>query len=114
VAELLRGSQMFALASRYEGLGVAYLEAMASGLPVIAYRGQGIEEVIRHGETGILVTEQTEEATPRAWAAVLRTLLRSEEKRRLMGLAARRTVMEGYTLLHQAKALLRVYEASLA
>ena len=83
---------------------------MASGLPVIAYRGQGIQEVIRHGESGVLVTEQTEEAAPRAWAAVLRTLLRSEEKRRAMGLAARRTVTDGYTLLHQAQALLRVYE----
>ena len=110
VAELLRGSQIFALPSRYEGLGVSYLEAMASGLPVIAYRGQGIQEVIRHGESGILVTEQTVEAAPRAWAAVLRTLLRSEEKRRAMGLAARRTVKEAYTVRHQAQALSRIYE----
>jgi glycosyltransferase involved in cell wall biosynthesis len=109
VAELLRGSQIFALPSRYEGLGVAYLEAMASGLAVIAYRGQGIQEVIRHGESGILIAEQTEEAAPRAWAAVLRTLLRSDEKRRAMGLAARRTVTEAYTVRHQAQALFRVY-----
>jgi glycosyltransferase involved in cell wall biosynthesis len=109
VADLLRASQIFALPSRYEGLGVAYLEAMASGLPVVAYRGQGIQEVIRHGESGILMTEQTEESAPRAWAIVLRTLLRNDEMRRSMGAAARQTVTEGYTLRHQAQALLRVY-----
>jgi glycosyltransferase involved in cell wall biosynthesis len=110
VAELLRGSQIFALPSRYEGLGVAYLEAMASGLPVIAYRGQGIQEVIRHNDNGILITEQSENSAPRAWASVLRTLLKNEEMRRTMGAASRRTITEGYTLRHQAQALLRVYE----
>jgi hypothetical protein len=113
VAELLRGSQIFALPSRYEGLGVAYFEAMASALPVIAYRGQGIQEVIRHGENGILIAEQSEETAPVAWAAVLRTLLRSEEKRRTLGLAARRTVTEAYTVRHQAQALSRSYEECL-
>ncbi len=110
VAEVLRGGQVFVLPSRYEGLGVAYLEAMASGLPVIAYRGQGIQEVIRHGESGILVAEHSGESAPHAWAAVLRTLLKNDEMRRTIGAAARRTVTEGHTLRHQAQALLRVYE----
>ena len=114
VAELLRESEIFALPSRYEGLGVAYLEAMASGLPTIAYRGQGIQEVIRHAENGILITEQSDETAPRAWAAVLRMLLRNDEMRRTLGAAARRTVTKGYTLKHQAQALLHVYQESLA
>ena len=113
VAELLRSSEIFVLPSRFEGLGVAYLEAMASGLPTIAYRGQGIQEVIRHGENGILVAEQGAEAAPRAWAAVLRTLLKNDEMRQLLGAVARDTVEEGYTLRHQAQALLRVYEECL-
>jgi glycosyltransferase involved in cell wall biosynthesis len=110
VAELLQSSEIFALPSRFEGLGVAYLEAMASGLPTIAYRGQGIQEVIRHGENGILVAEQAAEAAPRAWAAVLRTLLKNGEMRQALGAVARHTVEEGYTVGHQAQALLRVYE----
>lgn len=113
VAEVLRGSQVFALPSRYEGLGCAYLEAMACGLPVVALRGQGIEEVIRHGENGILITEQREEAAPRAWATVLRTLLRNREMRQAIGQAARKTVAEGYTLRQQALALRQSYEESL-
>jgi teichuronic acid biosynthesis glycosyltransferase TuaC len=113
VAELLQSSAIFVLPSRFEGLGVAYLEAMASGLPTIAYRGQGIQEVIRHGENGILVAEQAAEAAPRAWAAVLRTLLKNDEMRHALGAAGRHTVEEGYTLRHQAQALLRVYEECL-
>jgi glycosyltransferase involved in cell wall biosynthesis len=113
VAELLQSSAIFVLPSRFEGLGVAYLEAMASGLPTIAYRGQGIQEVIRHGENGILVAEQAAEAAPRAWAAVLRRLLKNDEMRQALGAAGRHTVEEGYTLRHQAQALLRVYEECL-
>jgi glycosyltransferase involved in cell wall biosynthesis len=113
VAELLQSSAIFVLPSRFEGLGVAYLEAMASGLPTIAYRGQGIQEVIRHGENGILVAEQGAEAAPRAWASVLRTLLKNDEMRQALGAVARHTVEEGFTLRHQAQALLRVYEECL-
>ena len=110
VAEVLRGSHIFVLPSRYEGLGVAYLEAMACGLPVIAYRGQGIEEVIRHNENGILMVEQTAENASRGLAAVLRTLLQHREMREAMGLAARRAVVEAYTLRQQALELLRVFD----
>lgn len=110
VAQVLRGSDIFALPSRYEGLGCAYLEAMACGLPVIGCRGQGIEEVIRHGENGILLKEQDAGNAARALAAVLRTLLKNREMRETMGLAARRTVAEGYTLRQQAQGLLSVFE----
>lgn len=111
VAELLRASDIFVLPSRYEGLGVAYLEAMASGLPVIAYRGQGIQEVIRHNDTGLLMVERTAEGAPRALAAILRTLLKNPEIRETMGKAARQAVISGYTLRHQAEGLLQVFKS---
>jgi glycosyltransferase involved in cell wall biosynthesis len=110
IAAILRGAQIFALPSHYEGLGCVYLEAMASGLPVIAYRGQGIQEMIRHNDNGILLSEQTPENAPRALAAVLRTLLKNDEMRRKMGLSARRTIVGGYTLRHQAQGLARIFE----
>jgi glycosyltransferase involved in cell wall biosynthesis len=46
-------------------------------------------------------------------AAVLRTLLNNREMREAMGLAARRTVAQGYTLAHQARGLLRVFQSVL-
>jgi len=109
VAQVLRGSSIFALPSHYEGLGCAYLEAMASGLPAIACRGQGIQEVIRHAENGFLLTEQAAERTVHELADTLRILLKNPELRRRIGAAARQTVVERYTLRHQAQGLLRAY-----
>jgi glycosyltransferase involved in cell wall biosynthesis len=109
VAQVLRGSSIFALPSHYEGLGCAYLEAMATGLPAIACRGQGIQEVIRHGENGFLLKEQVAERAVHELADTLRILLKNPELRRMMGVAARQTVVESYTLRHQAQGLLRAY-----
>src|SRR5581483_3635758 len=60
VARALRNCTVFVLPSEYEGLGCVYLEAMASGKPVVACRGQGIDEVIRHGLNGWLVDPNDE------------------------------------------------------
>ena len=109
VAELLRESMVFVLPSRYEGLGCVYLEAMASGIPAIACVGQGIEEVIRDGENGFLITEQDW----RGLASLLRTLIQEPELRDAIGVAGRKTIvgegLSGFTLLHQAKGLQSIY-----
>jgi glycosyltransferase involved in cell wall biosynthesis len=55
VTEAMRRCSVFALPSRYEGLGCVYLEAMSTEKPVIACRGQGIDEVVRHGRNGWLI-----------------------------------------------------------
>ncbi len=118
VAQVLREGLIFVLPSRYEGLGCVYLEAMASGLPAIACSGQGIQEVIHHGENGFLLPENDAkndmQNNVRALAEAIRTLLKDPDLRRNIGVAARRTVAEGYTLQHQAQGLLRVYQRCLA
>ena len=58
------------------------------------------------------MVEQTEESAPRALAAVLRTLLNNREMRETMGKAARKAVLGGYTLRHQAEGLLKVFESA--
>lgn len=55
VPALLAASDLFILPSLWEGLPMALIEAMASGLPVIATRVSGTNQVMRHGETGLLV-----------------------------------------------------------
>lgn len=51
----LHGAQVFVLASHHEPLGVAIMEAMAAGTPVVATRGGGVTELVTDGEDGILV-----------------------------------------------------------
>jgi teichuronic acid biosynthesis glycosyltransferase TuaC len=105
VAEAMRRCAVFALPSRYEGLGCVYLEAMCAGKPVIACRGQGIEEVIQHGVNGWLVgTNDMEELKD-----ALSRLLTNVQLRRQIGDAAHRTIMHGFTLAHQAERLVQVY-----
>jgi N-acetyl-alpha-D-glucosaminyl L-malate synthase BshA len=54
IADLLRGADLFLLPSETESFGLAALEAMACGVPVVASDAGGIPEVVVHGETGFL------------------------------------------------------------
>lgn len=106
VAEAMRSCTVFALPSRYEGLGCVYLEAMATGKPVIACRGQGIEEIIHHGSNGWLIpVDGLEELV-----SGLQVLLSDAELRRRIGQTARQTILDKLTMSHQAGSLMKVYE----
>lgn len=109
VAEAMRRCTILALPSSYEGLGCVYLEAMATGKPVIGCRGQGIEEIIRHRENGWLVEDASVEEVTRA----LLCLLENRELREKIGSEARPTVLHQFTLAHQAEELNRVYRDGL-
>jgi glycosyltransferase involved in cell wall biosynthesis len=106
VARLLQECTLFALPSRYEGLGCVYLEAMSCGKVAIGCRGQGIEEVIRHGANGWLIDPGSVDQL----TASLATLLGNAMLRDYIGQQARETVLNAFTLRHQAEGLLRVYE----
>ena len=55
VPHFLSQIDIFVLPSLYEGLGVAVLEAMAAGKPIVACQAGGIPELIQHQQTGLLV-----------------------------------------------------------
>ncbi len=105
VAAAMQRCTLFALPSRYEGLGCVYLEAMSTGKPAIGCRGQGIAEVIQHGSNGFLVGSDND----RELALAIAMLLRDETRRRNIAVAARDTILDRFTLAHQAESLLRVY-----
>jgi teichuronic acid biosynthesis glycosyltransferase TuaC len=109
VAEAMRRCTVFALPSRYEGLGCVYLEAMSAGKAVIGCRGQGIEEVIRHGVNGWLV----DPADLQGLTDALSSLLQNLQLRRQIGEAARQTILQGFTLAYQAARLARLYRECL-
>lgn len=105
VAEAMRLCALFVLPSRYEGLGCVYLEAMSTGKPVIACRGQGIDEVIVHQKNGWLVDPGDE----RQLADAISTLLCNADLQSQIGANARHTILEGYSLHHHAAGLAQVY-----
>jgi glycosyltransferase involved in cell wall biosynthesis len=106
VAAAMRICTVFVLPSRYEGLGCVYLEAMASGKPVIGCRGQGIDEIIHHGSNGWLIPVDGLNELVQG----LQILLANPDLRKQIGEAARRTISENVTLEYQARRLARIYE----
>jgi glycosyltransferase involved in cell wall biosynthesis len=68
-----------------EAFGMALIEAQASGLPVVAGRSGGVEDVVADGATGVLVPPGDAEA----FAAAVRGLIVDPERRAAMGAAAR-------------------------
>jgi glycosyltransferase involved in cell wall biosynthesis len=102
----MRDCTVFVLPSRYEGLGCVYLEAMASGKPIIACRGQGIDEIIQHRSNGWLIPVDGLEELVQG----LQILLNDGDLRLQIGRAARQTVLDHLTMLHQAQNLLQIYE----
>lgn len=55
VAELMRGADLYVNSSHYEGMPVAVIEALMSGLPVVATDVEGNREIVKTGENGLLV-----------------------------------------------------------
>lgn len=89
----MRAHDVFVLASRYEGLPHVLLEAMAAGLAVVATRAGGTAELVRDGDTGLLV-EPNEEAL---YAALAR-LCRDAPLRQRLGARGRVYVGAGFGL----------------
>lgn len=85
VGDELRAADLMILPSRGEGLPLAIVEAMAYGLPVVATRVGGNDEVVEDGVTGLLVAAEQ----PEALAASIIRLASDHDARRRMGEAAR-------------------------
>ncbi len=84
-------AEVFCLPSLQEGFGIAFLEAMAAGLPVVGAAAGAVPEVVPDGEAGLLVPPRD----PVALAAALIRVLGDGDLRRRLGAAGRRRA-EGY------------------
>lgn len=91
-----------------ESYGMAILEAQAAGLPVVAGTGRGVRDVVRDGETGVLVTDDD----PAAYATALRALLQAPERRAAMGARAAKAIARGHTVEAAAAVLNDVLAAA--
>ena len=84
LAAALRESDVFALPAEGESFGIVYLEAMASGLAVVATAGEGIADVIEHERNGLLLPP----GDASCLAGALAALARDPGRRRELGAAA--------------------------
>jgi glycosyltransferase involved in cell wall biosynthesis len=107
VAMAYRAADVFVLPSLEDNLPNTLLEAMAAGLPVVAYRTGGIPDFLKDGVDGRLVRRGDAAALSRALA----DLLVDADRRRRMGIAAADTARRAFDLPIQSVAFERIYEA---
>jgi sugar transferase (PEP-CTERM/EpsH1 system associated) len=94
VHEIIPAFDVFALVSVSEGMSNTTMEAMASGVPVVATRVGGADEIVVDGTTGRLVPA----SNPQALVAALKALLNDERLRTAYGLAARERMEREFSL----------------
>jgi len=101
IADILRQSALYVWPGTGEAYGLAYLEAQAAGLPVVAQAVAGVPEVVRDGVTGLL----TPAGDVAAYAAAVERLLTDDAERARMAVAARRFVIEDCSIDRAARRL---------
>ncbi len=104
--EQYQWANLFLFPSRHEGMPNAVLEAMASGLPVVASRIAGNEELVVDGENGFLVPPEDVESL----REVLQRMLATPALRTEMGASARRRVEAHYSWQHIAQQYVQFLE----
>lgn len=90
--QVMQAADIFVMSSLWEGLPLVLLEAMAGGLPVVAYGIPGVEEVVVHGKTGISVPV----GEPESLAAGLERLAGDAELRKRLGAAGENRIRIEY------------------
>lgn len=110
VPQLMRGLDLFVLPSLAEGVSNTLLEAMASGLPVVATAVGGNPELVDDGRTGRLVPA----ADPQALALAIREYVVNPEMAKRQGSAARRITEQRFGLDVMVKKYIDLYDRVLA
>ena len=106
IPEILSGSDIFVLSSKWEGLSRAIMEAMAAELPVVCTDVGGSGELVEHGVNGLLVPA----GDPEALAQAIKSLLLDRNARRRMGKNGRKKILKEFTLDRMIKDTVRVCE----
>jgi glycosyltransferase involved in cell wall biosynthesis len=108
IPDLLAESDYFVLPSLWEGLPMALIEAMASGLPIIATEVSGSKQLIEPGISGILIPPGDSQRLAEAICEIVSDRARAAE----MGQAAQQRVRQGYSAGKQAKEHVQLYQQS--
>lgn len=106
IQEILPTFDVFVLTSLWEGLGRSLTEAMYTGLPVVATNVDGVPELVKDGETGILVN-------PKDVASIAQgiiTFLSDKQKAKKIGEAAKQEITDSFDATHMVHQLEKIYD----
>lgn len=105
VVKLLKKIDLLILPSDKEGLPISVLEAMASGLPVVATDVGGVSDAVVNNKTGLLVQKNSKNALFNA----ISVLLKDQDLRRKMGLEGKRRVKKYFNIQRMIKEYVSLY-----
>ena len=105
--DVIAAADAMLCSSRQEGLGIALLEAMAMGVPVVAVPVGGVPEIVGDNETGLLATD----GSASALAARMRDACSSRDRTRALGDAARAFVVSSCSIDAMCAGYAAVYDA---
>jgi glycosyltransferase involved in cell wall biosynthesis len=105
VAKIYRESDLFAFPSVSEGLAEVVLEAMATGLPVVASDLSGANDCLKHGKEGLIVPARDVDAM----ADAILWCYQHRDESRAMGKAARARIESEFTLEHYIERQIALY-----
>jgi glycosyltransferase involved in cell wall biosynthesis len=100
-------ASLFVLPSVNEGLGRVMLEAMSSGLPVVATDRAGAEDCVAEGKTGFIVPARNADAL----ADAILWCYRHPDDARAMGQAGRQAVLQNFTIAHYEQRQIALYQS---
>jgi len=110
VADILFSSDVYCLASLWEGFPIGLLEAMAMQKPVIASKVDGSKEIIEHKKNGILIDPKNIQML----AGAMYELIENESLRIQLGNAARKTITESFDVHKMTKRIEAIYNGALS
>ena len=109
-ARLYQALDVLVMPSDFEGTPMTLLEAMASGLPVVASSVDGIAEVCTHGEDALLVPRRD----LGGFVSAVERVITHPELRTHLGRNVRRTILGRYEIRHLVRRVEAIYESVLA